>query len=432
MKIVGIVAEYNPFHLGHRYHIQKSKEETGADCVIAVMSGNLVQRGDMAVTDKFIRAEEAIKNGADLVLEIPVCYSCQSAEIFARGSIEILDSLGVVDFLAFGSESANIDLISDVAAILSDEDEEFQKNLKLFLSKGMSFPLARQRALSQSIEQNHADEIISASNDILAIEYLKNLKLMKSDIKAFAIKRISSTYNDENINAAFPSATAIRKVLKEKNNTQEDVSDLNKLMKKSTTRDMAKMLTQSFSQDNLISFDDFYEDLKTVILREESKIEKYFEVNEGIENLILKNILTCHTLEDLIEKVKSKRYTRTRIRRILLNILIGITKSDMHRILGKSQEYAERDLYSRPYTRVLAFNDKGRSLLKQINESVKNEKIDIINKAASFKASSELQEIKLRYDRIANNMYYSKYRAYKKEVRAGSDMLMSPVYIKNK
>lgn len=432
MKVVGIVAEYNPFHLGHRYHIQKSKEETGADCVIAVMSGNLVQRGDMAVTDKFIRAQEAIKNGADLVLEIPVCYSCQSAEIFARGSIEILDALGVVDFLAFGSESADINLIRDVAAILSDEGEEFQKNLKFFLSEGISFPLARQRALSKSIEENHAEEIISASNDILAIEYLKNLKLIKSSIRPFAIKRISSTYNDENINNMFPSATAIRKVLREKKNEQEDISDLNKLMKKSTTKDMAQKLTQSFSEDNLISFDDFYEELKLIILREECQIKKYFEVNEGIENLILKNILTCYSLEDLIEKVKTKRYTRTRIRRTLLNILIGITKSDMHRILGKSQEYAEVDLSQRPYARVLAFNDQGRSLLKQINENVKNEKIDIINKAASFKPTSELQEIKLSYDRIANNMYYSKYRAYKKEVRAGSDMLMSPVYIKNK
>ncbi len=414
MKTVGIVAEYNPFHLGHKYHIKMAKETTNSTHVIVVMSGNTVQRGDFAIIDKFTRASESIRNGADLVLEIPVCYSSQSAEIFAKGSIEILNALGIVDSLAFGSESDDISQIQYVADILSTENIEFQNILRGFLKEGISFPSARQKALELYIASNNISNtsFLSSSNDILGIEYLKNLNRLKSNIIPYTIKRVSSTYNDTDINKLFPSATAIRKMLIEDKNPESIVN--------ATTEIMSEKLVKNYLNNNIISLDDFFSEIKTVIIREQDNIINYFEVKEGLENIILKNILQAQNLEELIEAVKSKRYTRTRIRRTLLNIFLGITKADMKKILEN---------VDRPYTKILAFNENGRSLLKSIDYKSDERKIDIINKPASFVPQTEIQAIKYKYDNLASNLYYSKMKIYNKN-RVFSDLNLSPVYIK--
>lgn len=410
MRTVGIVAEYNPFHLGHKYHINTAKEKTNSDYAVVVMSGNTVQRGDFSIIDKFTRAKEAVKNGADLVLEIPVCYSCQSAEIFAKGSIEILDALGIVDFLAFGSESADLKQIKQIADILSYENIEFQTMLKTFLKEGISFPTARQKALENFLGEEYS--LIASSNDILGVEYLKNLNRLKSKIEPHAIKRISSTYHDTDISKSFPSATAIRKVIIEN-------KDMN-LLKNATTEDMRTALFENYLLENIVSLDDFFSELKIVIIREQEGIAQYFEVNEGIENAVLKNIASCQDLEELIEKIKSKRYTRTRIRRTLLNILLGIKKGDMRSIIEGE---------SRPYAKILAFNDKGREILRKVDYKSDERRIDIINKPASFNPRDEIQNIKYKYDNIANSLYYSKMKIYNKE-RVYSDLNLSPVYVK--
>ncbi|MGB5824211.1 MAG: nucleotidyltransferase [Proteocatella sp.] len=440
MKTVGIIAEYNPFHLGHEYHISQSKKETHCENAVVVMSGNLVQRGDMAIIDKFTRAREAVLNGADLVLEIPVCYSTQSAEIFAKGSVEILNALGIIDFLAFGSESNDIESIKKLAKILSQENEEFQESIKVFLKEGISFPSARQKTLEKMLGNGKNKDIISSSNDILAIEYIKNLNRLKSSIEPATIQRISSKYNDTDINRLFPSATSIRKIfhdmdILENQRGAEGIDDiqgtkekLKNLISKATTQNMGTYLVDNYIDRNIMSLDAYFEELKIIIIREGRSIDSYFEVNEGIENLILKNIMTCSTLEELIEKVKSKRYTRTRIRRTFLNILLGITKTDMRLILGKSPR--TRLFEERPYARILAFNEKGRALLKEIDYKTDDRKIDIINKSASFRPESEIQKIKYRYDNIANSIYYSKFKIYNKGMRIYSDMNISPAYIK--
>lgn len=414
MKTVGIIAEYNPFHLGHRYHLQEAKSKTGSDNVVVVMSGNTVQRGDFSIIDKFTRAKEAVINGADLVLEIPVCYSSQSAEIFAKGSIEILNALGIVDCLAFGSESDDISEIKKISDILSNENEEFQNILKEYLKEGISFPSARQKALEQYIDRDKSSksELLSSSNDILGIEYLKNLNRLKSNIVPHTIKRVSSTYNDTDINKLFPSATAIRKMLISEQNPESITN--------STTENMKLKLLENYRNNNIVSLDDYFDELKVVIIREQVQISKYFEVNEGIENLILKNIYKSSNLEDLIENIKSKRYTRTRIRRTLLNILLGIEKSDMYRIINSK---------SIPYTRILAFNDKGRKILKEIDYKSEERKIEIINKPSNFKPIDQIQQLKYKYDNIANLVYYSKMKIYNKN-RIYSDLNMSPIYVK--
>lgn len=443
MKTVGIIAEYNPFHLGHKYHISQSKKETGCEFAVVVMSGNLVQRGDMAVIDKFTRAREAVLNGADLVLEIPVCYSSQSAEIFAKGSIEILNALGIIDYLAFGSESNDLESIKSLANLLSEENEEFQENIKLFLKEGMNFPSARQKTLEKMLGNEKSQHIISSSNDILGIEYLKNLNRIKSSIEPVTIQRVSSTYNDTEIDKMFPSATSIRNIFQDmqsskgsssKEKTDTDIlnikEELKRTIARATTENMSEHLVKNYLNKNMVNLDSYFDELKIIIIREGRSIDRYFEVNEGIENLILKNIITCSNLEELIEKVKSKRYTRTRIRRTFLNILLGINKEDMGMILGKTSRKAPlKD--ERPYARILAFNEKGRALIKQIDCKSNQRKIDIINKSASFKPESEIQKIKYRYDNIANGIYYSKFKLFSKGMRIYSDMNMSPAYVQS-
>ena len=217
MKVVGIVAEYNPFHYGHLYHLQSSRSLTEADCVVVVMSGNYTQRGEPAVVSKWARAEMALLSGADLVIELPVAYAMGSAEYFAYGAVRLLDSLGVVDAMCFGSESGDIEDLQAIASILADEPEEYKDLLKNHLSDGHSFPSARQKALSGYLRGRHgkADltRLLKSSNNILGIEYLKALLRLDSKIKPVTISRIGSDYNSTELSGKFSSATSIRNIL---------------------------------------------------------------------------------------------------------------------------------------------------------------------------------------------------------------------------
>lgn len=420
MKTLGIVAEYNPFHNGHKFHIAKSKQETKCKTAVVVMSGNFVQRGDCSILDKFTRAKEAVINGADLVVELPFCYSSQSAEIFAKGSMEILNGLGVVDVLCYGSESNDVQAQQIVAKLLAFESEELQFNIKKHIKTGISFPKAREIALLEILgnKSNLAvRDIISSSNDILGVEYIKNLLRLGSAIKPHSIKRISSTYNDTDIKKAYPSATSIRKIFDKETLKSEEAI---KLLTNATTGNIADYLISNNAEDNLNNMDKYYNELKLIIIREGENINRYFEVNEGIENLIIKNICQCNSLEELIEKIKTKRYTRTRIRRMLLNILIGLKKEDMKTILTKK---------TRPYARVLAFNENGREILRKINDNQNLETI-LINKPSSFRPIDEVQELIWNYDNVANSIYYSKFKIISRNSRVYSDMKMSPIYIK--
>lgn len=448
MKTVGIIAEYNPFHLGHKYLIDKSREKTGAEKVIVVMSGNSVQRGDFAIVDKFARAKEAVKNGADLVVELPFCFASQSAEHFARGAIYILNALGI-DYLCFGSESNDLEVIKKTAKALLIED----KNLKKEMSKIKNANVAtiRQKAL----EKFFGDfESLSSPNDILAIEYTKAIYHFGYDIELIPIKRQGNNYHDNYFGEIFSSATSIRYALQEGYFTGDIL--------KTTTEGMAEYLNENRS--NINSFDKYFEELKTIIFRDEN-LEDIFEVKEGIENLIKKSALNNESLVGLIETIKSKRYTYTRIRRILFNILIGLKKSDMKEILKFDYTI---------YTRILAFNDNGRKLLKKIkSEKERIEKlkenfkaelpeknflqkteeigddisddfygdmdgaeknknrynIRIINKLGDFRPENYIQDLIYKYDSIVNKLYYSKYKIFKNNKRVYIDEQLSPIYV---
>ncbi|MGL5440111.1 MAG: tRNA(Met) cytidine acetate ligase [Filifactoraceae bacterium] len=370
MKVLGIISEYNPFHYGHRYHIEQSKKSTSCDYTVAVMSGPIVQRGDFAILEPHRRAKTAIENGVDLVLELPVCYSSQSAEIFAYGSINILNRLGFVNNISCGSETNNLDDINKIVPLLTKESISYNLSLKNQLSKGLSFPKARSQAILELTGMN----LQNTPNDILTLEYAKAIEKLNSSINLTTIKRKGQDYNSPLIEGDFPSATAIRKAFKE------------------------GCFSPAFSPETALEsygkLIDNFNFLKLLVFREDLKIRDTFDLNEGLENSIIANIKKANSKEELIDLLKSKRYTHTRISRILNNILLGLDKASMTKVIY-SQE--------KPYAKILALNSKGRQLLGQTDK----EQITLINKPATFIAENQLQQTLWHYDTIAYNMYLS-------------------------
>ena len=421
MKIVGLVVEYNPFHNGHLYHLNKSKEVTNATHSIAVMSGNFLQRGEPALFDKYTRAQIAVSNGVDLVVELPSLFACQSAEIFSHGAVTLLNSLNCIDSICFGSEEGDIQILYQIASILTNEPIQFKNILKAYLDEGLLFAVARSKALYDYISSNNLldipeeklNTILNSSNNILGIEYIKSLIRLNSNIKPYTITRIKSEYNSEIISSNICSATAIRKVLKD----YCELSDISNVVPYHTLYAIENSIKKEFNP----MFDEYYFDIiKQIIVRDINNLNSYFDVNEGIENKIYKSVFTSNSLDSLQQDIKSKRYTLTRVKRILNNILLGITKEDMNKV--KSISYI-------PYVRVLAFNDKGREIIKQIKL---NSDICIVNKFANIDFNSDtLFETLINYDIKASNMYNLIY--YKNNIdklKGPMDYYLSPIYVK--
>lgn len=413
MKTVGIIAEYNPFHLGHKYLIEESKMVTDASRVVVVMSGNSVQRGDFAIVDKFARAKEAILGGADLVLELPFCYSSQSAEFFAKGGVNILHSSGLVDYLCYGSENNNTDAQCRIANLLQDEPAQLSQEIKAQMKTGLSFPRARQIAL-EKLYPNEADySIMKSPNDVLAIEYIKTLYRLVSTIEPVSIQRIGGSYYDPRLEIEVPSATAIREGLikgKDKNFETQRIYG-------ATTTTMADYLMEQKNNKSLGSIEDYLLALKTIILRDKQELANIFEVREGIENLLSKKaVFEANSVHDLAMLLNNKRYTYTSAKRMLMNILVGLSKEDME--IVKTSE-------KRPYARILAFNDQGREMIKEIHQN-----LVLINKPADFQPQSDLHKVLFKYDEIVNQLYYLTYVYEHYGKRVQMDAMTSPVYVK--
>ncbi|MCC0657471.1 nucleotidyltransferase [Clostridioides sp. ES-S-0123-01] len=426
MNILGLIVEYNPFHNGHIYHLSKSIEKTNATHTVAIMSGNFLQRGEPALFDKYTRAKIAVENGVDLVIELPTMFACQSAEIFSHGAITILNSLNCISSVCFGSEEGNTDILYSIAEILANEPKEFKLLLKKYLDDGMLFPVARANSLfdyihqyensdlSQKTTKEQLLKILNSSNNILGIEYIKNLINLNSNIKPFTISRVQSEYNSKEIDNSICSATAIRTSLKENCN----ISQLKKVIPEKTY----SILNEKIDNKFFPMFDElFFDTLKTIILRDISNLKDYFEVNEGIENKIYKDIFTSNSLYELQLSIKSKRYTLTKIKRTLNNILLGIKKSDIHLV---------KDIDIVPYIRILAFNDKGREVLKEIKNK---SNIDIINKFSniSFSLDDAIFKTLISYDIKSTNIYNSVYyRNNQGLVKGPMDFYTRPIYVK--
>ncbi len=393
-KVLGIIAEYNPFHNGHLYHINKSIEESNAEYVICVISGNFVQRGNTSIINKWTKAKMAIANGADLVLELPTIYSTSSAENFAEGAIKLLDSLGVVDTISFGMEANDIATLNNVANVLFQEPKEYVTMLNHELSRGISFPKARENALLMYLNDiKRYANILSGANNILGIEYLKALKKLKSPLKPLGIKREKVYYNDEAIVDDFASATAIRKFI-----AGQKFDEIRKVIPRSSYILLGQELQKGHY---VLDLSKFQKEI-LYILRKMSvqEIQNLPDVSEGLENAIKNAADSCNNIIDLVNMIKSKRYTQTRIQRILVYALLGIDK--------KMMETSKKVV---PYARVLGTSEKGKNLISEIMG--KNSKANLITSVKNFLETSKNKNLKemLNLDIYATNVYTLGYEA---------------------
>lgn len=336
MNVIGIIAEYNPFHLGHLYQINKIKEIYKDSIIIAIVSSSFTQRGDVSILNKWDKTRIALDNGIDLVIELPYFYAGQSSDIFAKGAVTILNYLGI-DTLVFGMESDDINNLKLMADIQLN-DKNYNNIVKEYLSNGYNYPTALSKAIKDILNLD-----IYLPNDLLALSYIKQVKLINNNINVIGIKR-TNDYHSKEITSNIVNASLIREQFK--NNL--DISNY----------------IPSYDTNKLynVSVNDFYPLLKYQILNNINNLDKFLTVDEGIDNRIKKYIKNSNNWNELVNNIKTKRYTYNKINRMLMHILFNLTKDECKNIVID-------------YVRVLGFNSKGRSYLNKIK---KNKEINIV------------------------------------------------------
>lgn len=328
MQKVGVIAEYNPFHNGHIYHLNKVKEMFPDASLILVLAGNFTQRGDVSIINKWDKTKLALDYGFDLVVELPFNVATSSANYYAKGAIDILNKLNC-DYLVFGSETNDVELFKKLVNITKD-NKVYENKIKYYLDKGYNYPK------SCSLALNDISKItIDKPNDVLALEYVRNIINTNSKIKPISIKR-TNNYHAEEILNNITSATSIRKNIKDK-----------EVIKNALPIESLKLCKD-------ISLNDYFKYIKYEIITND-KINEILDVNEGIENKLKKEIETVNSVDELILKVKSKRYSYNRIKRMLLHVLTN-TKKDY-----------DKDI---KYIRVLGLNNNGKNILREIKKTI--------------------------------------------------------------
>lgn len=351
MAVLGIVAEYNPFHNGHLHLIEEANKLKNFSATICVMSGNFLQRGEPALCDKWARAKMALNCGVDLVIELPFCFSTRSAYYFARGAIELLTKTGVVTHLAFGSENGNLQILKKIATIVANEPEQYKISLKKHLSQGLSFPLARSRSLQQFIGENtsNLEDILEGPNNILAIEYLRVLKELNIPLLPITVTRKGSSYHSQDV-LQFSSAMAIRSALL-------DDCDINRIRNTMPSKSLS-ILEEEISMGRAPIKVDSLEQailykLRTISVED---LRNIYEISEGLEFRFKEAAIHCGTLDELRQHIKAKRYSLTRINRTLLYILFNLSKN----------QAALFDQYGPLYFHILGFSAKGQEILQRM------------------------------------------------------------------
>lgn len=372
MNISAVICEYNPFHNGHKYQIDTARALTGCDAVVALMSGNFVQRGDFAFFDKSVRADAALSNGADLILENPTLSVLRSAEGYASAAVYTLTALGCVDTLFFGAECEDLPLLTSIADLLALEGEELKNELSRGLSKGLSFPSARGEAVSH-ILGSEAGVALKKPNNLLAIEYLKALIRQKSPIKPLLIKRTGAEHDSSDALGTIASASYIREAI--------SGNDANAL-------DFIPENARNLYQDNnhFVGGSADKGILSALAIMDRDEIASAPDISEGLENKIKKECMRHSSLNALIDAVKSKRYAHSRIRRSLLCAYLRITADDV--------------LKMPEYIKVLAFNKQGQAVL---NTAKKTASLPVTTNAAplmSMPSAMRVWQRELEFDRI--------------------------------
>ena len=355
MKITGIVAEYNPFHSGHEYQLKMAKKLSGCDCVAVVMSGNYVQRGEPAIIDKFKRAEAAIYGGADIVIELPMPFSCQNAEMFALAAIKELNKLHV-DSISFGCENDNVEILQKIAEL--QLSLRFNNNVKAEIKKGISYPSAMSNALKAVL--GNETEAVYTPNNVLAIEYIKSAMKLSLNLEYYPVKRLGMNHNDTEISGQFHSASAIRKFIMDGSNTNLKVTD-------KSIEVVEKFYMEHKKYNTLNNYLDY---LYYKIINTED-LHNIYEIKEGLNNKIASQVYKHENIDDLIMSLKSKRYTYSKLRRSLLNILLDIKTVDINKILSTNFDYIK----------VLSFNNAGRKVIKY----AKTNGTKVINRYSDYK-----------------------------------------------
>lgn len=405
-NVLAVIAEYNPFHNGHLNHLKKSIDITNSEFVIALMSGNFVQRAEPAIIDKWARAEMALSAGCNLVIELPSIFAISAAEDFAFGAIKLLSDIKVVDFLSFGSKSGDIRKLETLADIFIEEPEDFMYYLDSNLKEGVSYSKAINDAIKNYLRSPEYVEILNDPNNILAIEYIKQIKKQQFSVTAITVKREDSDHNSKEL-SDFASGTSIREAILSS-------TDISHAVPKTTF----EIIESNKSLINTLS-NSAYESILFYKIRKMSmqELKDIKDVTEGIENRIKKAAYISASYDELIENIASKRYTNTKVRRILLNILLDITKKDI--------EIAKK---SKSYIRVLAFDDKGKYLISKIAEA--NPKLDIIVSVSAFEKNNRNREKKyiLGKDILATDIYALSIKPF---LPAGLDYTQKVLYLDN-
>ncbi len=411
---VGIIAEYNPFHNGHAYHIRKAKELANSEYAVVVMSGDFVQRGSPAIYDKYTRTAMALSCGADLVLEIPSIFASSSAEDFASCAVALLNGLGAVDSLCFGSESGDMEKLSAIATILANEPAIYSEELRIQLKKGATFPEARNTALVTSGAAREEDASILASpNNILGIEYLKAIYRQNASLIPLTIARNGSDYHDPLLTPdRFCSATGLRKALKESDNLSREENSIFDYV--------PEPVKLKILESKPLYYDDFNLLLNASLLRlsrEGIPFQNFADVSEELAARITKQIPDYHTFEEKINQLKTRQYTYTRISRALLHILLGTT--NQLTAAGRQAGYA-------PYARILGFKKSSVPLMGEIK---KRGSIPLIAKTAGAETGfTGAAASMLRHDFYSSHIYQTVLQA-KYDIKVKNEFTQSVVIL---
>lgn len=380
MQAVGIIVEYNPFHNGHYYHLQKAKEQTNADCVIAVMSGHFLQRGEPALVSKWARTKMALKAGADLVIELPYAFSTQQADTFANGAIAILEHLKA-SYVCFGSEHGNTQSFLEFSRLLREHEHSIAQHTKNYLKDGNSYP----KALSLAVNNITNEQIglnMDQPNNILGVSYVKAIEKQHASIKPHTITRIQSHYHDKTLSETeITSATSIRHAL------FQDIIDVKDLSRHMPTHVIQELKDYQTRTGFLHNWELYFAFLKYQLMTHSPKsLQSIYEIEEGIEHRLLNSIKDSLSFEDFLSKVKTKRYTRTRLQRMCVHILTNTQKSDMNK----------SPLIN--YLRLLGMSQTGRQYIKYVKKDMS---VPIVSTVSQCKHTDLLLDIK------ATNIYSS-------------------------
>lgn len=416
MKAVGLVTEYNPFHNGHLYHLNKAMELTGADISVAVTSGDFVQRGEPAVLDKYTRTSMALNSGVNLVVELPVNYAVSSAENFAAGALKVLDYIKA-DSIAFGSESGDIERLSKLAHVLCDNEDTLYKEISKYTANGISYAAARQKTVEKLTDKDTA-AILTSSNNILAVEYLKAIIKNNYAIKPYTVQRQGDAYNDTDIRSDYASATALRGNLKADNISKYIPVKAGLILSSNTNYIYPDDITEAlFTRLLDILFASSYD--KNVFIE---NVMKYPDVNKEIAGRLYKSAMDMITrtvpqgaeskdngvfsFGSLCEHIKTKEVPLSRIKRALVRITLGLDKKHMEKY------------YNAPYIRVLGFDKKGQEYLSYIRKTVE---VPLIIKTADYK--------EMLLDDIHAANIYNMIVAGKYGVKEQGDYVKSPIRV---